>query len=96
MGGYSLSDAELKNKKADTQTVELDNIGQINNYLFIIYYVIAVCAILVIYFQYSLNVYAKGISAFLLLIYPFAIYYLEQSVLSNYTFTRALLFGMPN
>lgn len=96
MGEYSLSDAELKNKKADTQSFELQKLDQVNNYLLIIYYVVAVCAILVIYFQYSLNVYAKGIFTLLLLVYPFAIYYLEQTFLSNYIFTRSLLFGTAN
>ena len=95
MGKYDKSDAELKHGKANYQVNKLAQLQDINLYLFIIYYEVCICAILVIYFQYDLNKYVKILITILFLIYPFVIRSIEMAELKGTEFNESLFYGVP-
>lgn len=90
---YSFDDALLKSNKADYQVKKIYELASINYFLFIVYYVLAVLAVLSITFQYSFNKYLKVFIAIIFFSYPFFIYYVEEMLIKNYNLSLNLLSG---
>lgn len=90
---YSFDDALLKSNKADYQVKKIYELASVNYFLFIVYYVLAVLAVLSITFQYSFNKYLKVFIAIIFFSYPFFIYYVEEMLIKNYNLSLNLLSG---
>lgn len=90
---YSFDDALLKSNKADYQVKKIYELASVNYFLFIVYYVLAVLAVLSITFQYSFNKYLKVFIGIIFFSYPFFIYYVEEMLIKNYNLSLNLLSG---
>mgnify|MGYP001480413231 CR=1 FL=1 len=90
---YSFDDALLKSNKADYQVKKIYELASLNYFLFIVYYVLAVLAVLSITFQYDFNKYLKVFIAIIFFTYPFFIYYVEEMLIKNYNLSLNLLSG---
>lgn len=90
---YSFDDALLKSNKADYQVKKIYELASVNYFLFVVYYVLAVLAVLSIAFQYNFNRYLKVFIAIIFFSYPFFIYYIEEMLIKNYNLSLNLLSG---
>ena len=90
---YNKQEAELKNQKSLYQGDEYEGVKKFNSYLFIVYYVVAIIAILFIYFKYDMKKYWKHVIALTLLLFPYIIFYIEKSVYDTYRFVYSLVYS---
>jgi hypothetical protein len=92
---YNKPDAEWKNQKALYQETEYKAGQKRNGYLFIVYYILAIIAILFIYFKYDMKKYTKHIIVVFLLLFPYIIFNIEKTIYDTYRLIYSLAYSKP-
>ena len=92
---YDRDDAELKNQKANIQIQKVEANQAWNYYLFIVYYILAFIAIIVMYMRHPYSLAIKHIIAIFFILYPFIIYYIEIFFYNYYKYIMSFVYGIP-
>ena len=93
---YDKENAELKNNKAIYQNSKVDELQELNLFLYAIYYIISLIAVIVLFkTSNDMNTYFKYTIAIGLLFFPMLIRFIEIVVYNNYQFTMSYLYGIP-
>jgi hypothetical protein len=92
---YNLEEAELKNNKAIYQGRKLDELQDLNIFLYVVYYVLVVIASFIIIISFKMLSPLKFILILFLIFFPIIIRYTENLVSEQYNFIMSLVYGIP-
>jgi hypothetical protein len=92
---YNLEEAELKNNKAVYQGRKLDELQDLNIFLYVVYYVLVVISSFIIIFSFNMMRPLKFILIVFLIFFPIIIRYTENLVSEQYQFIMSLIYGIP-
>ena len=92
---YNLEEAELKNNKAVYQGRKLDELQDLNIFLYVVYYVLVVISSFIIIFSFNMIRPLKFILIVFLIFFPIIIRYTENLVSEQYNFIMSLVYGIP-
>jgi hypothetical protein len=92
---YNLEEAELKNNKAVYQGRKLDELQDLNIFLYIVYYVLVVITSFIIIISFNMIGSLKFILIVFLIFFPIIIRYTENLVSEQYNFIMSLVYGIP-
>lgn len=92
---YNLEEAELKNNKAVYQGRKLDELQDLNIFLYVVYYVLVVISSFIIIFSFNMMKPLKFILIVFLIFFPIIIRYTENLVSEQYNFIMSLVYGIP-
>ena len=92
---YNLEEAELKNNKAVYKGRKLDELQDLNIFLYVVYYVLVVISSFIIIFSFNMMKPLKFILIVFLIFFPIIIRYTENLVSEQYNFIMSLVYGIP-
>jgi hypothetical protein len=83
------------NKKTYFEQKRIENIKNLNIFLFILYYIVIFITCIFVFNSDSLNNLTKGIIILLLLIFPFVASTIEYFIFDLFYYVYVTIFGMP-